>query len=169
MVLKLLFSFFFLVSSPIWPLGDNPTIGDPFIIVNVKDNQLAFFQNGEVLHHSVATGKEGDETPIGLYTVTVKAENPYYRKRDIRGGDPKNPLGSRWIGFDANDTDGRTYGIHGTNRPNSIGYSVTAGCIRLPNRVVEALFDKVPLGTKILITDGEESFEQLARKYGAID
>ncbi len=162
-------AIFLLVASPIWPLGENPIVGDPFLIVNVTTNQLSFFQDGQLVDtHSVATGKKGDETPLGLYTIIVKAENPYYRKKNIPGGDPKNPLGSRWIGFDANDTEGRTYGVHGTNRPDSIGKSVTAGCLRLPNELVEKLFERVPLGTKILITDSGEDFYALAQKHGAI-
>ncbi|MBP3951205.1 L,D-transpeptidase [Bacillus sp. YZJH907-2] len=160
----------FLVASPIWPVGENPINGDPFIIVNVETNELAYINDGEIKEvHHVATGKDGDETPKGVFQIIVKAQNPYYRKKDIPGGDPNNPLGTRWIGFDANDTDGRTFGIHGTNRPDSIGQSVTAGCIRLPNKTVEALFDYIPLGTKIAITDNvEHTFLELAKEYGAV-
>ncbi len=135
--------------SPLWPIGDNPTVGDPFVIVNIQTNKLAYVAEGEIKGiYPVATGKLGQETPLGKFTITVKAVNPYYRRTNIEGGAPENPLGSRWIGFDANGTDGRTYGLHGTNRPEQIGYSVTAGCIRLPNGVVEDLYDKMPLGTK---------------------
>lgn len=165
-----LFSFlFFLVSSPIWPIGDNPTVGDPFLIVNVKNKELAFVHEGYVKEIiPIAIGKVGDETPLGTFTVVVKAEDPYYRKSDIPGGDPRNPLGSRWIGFDALQTDGRTYGIHGTNDPHSIGYAVTAGCIRLANEDVERLYESIPLGTVIHITDEERSFQEIAREFGAI-
>ncbi len=165
-----LFSFICLaIASPIWPLGENPTLGDPFIIVNVASNELVYIHDGKIKNKvKVATGKVGEETPLGTFMVIVKAMNPYYRKKDIPGGDPANPLGSRWIGFDANETDGRSYGIHGTNRPESIGYAVTAGCIRLPNELVEMLFEEIPLGTVIHITNEKDSFEMIARKFGAI-
>lgn len=155
--------------SPLWPLGPNPIPGDPFIIVNKQTNQVAFIDENRVQTIiEAATGYTSELTPEGLFTVTVKAVNPYYRKKNIIGGDPNNPLGTRWIGFDANDTDGRIYGIHGTNQPESIGKYVSNGCIRLQNQAIEALYDFIPLGTKILILTTPKNFEQLAKEYGAI-
>ena len=160
---------FALVTSPIWPLGPNPLPGDPYIIVNKQTNELAFFYGEEIKEiHSVATGKSEELTPEGEFTIVVKAKDPYYRKSDIKGGDPKNPLGTRWIGFNAEDTDGRTYGVHGTNNPDSIGNYVTQGCIRLSNENVENLFGKVPIGTKIWIVKTEKTFEQLGLEKGII-
>lgn len=157
------------VFSPIWPLGPNPMHGDPFIIVNKKTNEVAFINDGKVQTIiSAATGKTEDLTPEGLYTIIVKAKDPYYRKKDIKGGDPANPLGTRWIGFDAKDTDGRIYGLHGTNDPSSIGKYVSQGCIRLQNEAIESLYDFVPVGTKILVISTSESYEQLGKEYGAI-
>lgn len=167
---EIIFSFFiFSFLSPLWPLGPNPLPGDPFIIVNKKTNYVAFIEDGEVQDiYKAATGKTNDLTPEGMFTVTVKAINPYYRKKNIQGGAPNNPLGSRWIGFDAENTNGRTYGIHGTNNPYSIGYYVSQGCIRLKNEDVEKLFDQVPIGTKVYITNTWETFEQIAKEKGAI-
>lgn len=167
--MKLFSALFLLIVSPIWPLGQNPLPGDPFIIVNKKTNEAAFIYDQKVQTViPVATGKDDHLTPEGLFTITVKAANPYYRKKDIPGGDRNNPLGTRWIGFDAMDTDGRIYGIHGTNNPDSIGKYVSEGCIRMQNEAVESLYDYIPLGTKILIADSDESFVQLGKKYGAI-
>lgn len=164
------FTMFMLVVSPIWPLGQNPLIGDPYIIVNKMSNEMAFFVNGELeTVYEIATGKTDELTPEGDYTVIIKAVNPYYRKKDIVGGSEENPLGSRWIGFDARDTDGRIYGIHGTNNPNSIGMYLTGGCVRMKNEDVEQLFTKVPLGTKVFITKTEQNFEEIAREKGAIE
>ncbi|WP_423799029.1 L,D-transpeptidase [Neobacillus sp. SAB-20_R2A] len=155
--------------SPIWPLGPNPLPGDPFVIVNKSNNELAFISENRVQTVvSVGTGKTEDLTPEGLFTITVKAENPYYRRSDIPGGDPKNPLGSRWLGFDARETDGRIYGIHGTNQPASVGKYVSQGCIRTQNEVITSLFPLIPLGTKILVTSSNKSFEALAKESGAI-
>ncbi|WP_409251284.1 L,D-transpeptidase [Bacillus sp. SCS-153A] len=158
-----------LVVSPIWPLGKNPLPGDPFLIVNKQTNMLAYIQGEQIRQQSsVATGKTEDLTPQGLFTIIVKARDPYYRKSDIPGGDPKNPLGTRWMGFDADGTDGRIYGIHGTNNNESIGKYISNGCIRMHNSEVEALFDKVPSGTKLLIVKTGKSFEELAKEFGAM-
>jgi lipoprotein-anchoring transpeptidase ErfK/SrfK len=166
MLSPILFAFFI---SPLWPLGPNPLPGDPFVIVNKTTNELALIDENKVQTVvSVGTGKTKELTPEGLFTITVKAEDPYYRRKDIPGGDPKNPLGSRWIGFDAEKTDGRIYGIHGTNQPASIGRYVSQGCIRTQNEVISSLYPLIPLGTKILVTSTSKSFEQLAKENGAI-
>jgi lipoprotein-anchoring transpeptidase ErfK/SrfK len=163
----ILFAFFI---SPLWPLGPNPLPGDPFVIVNKTTNELALIDDNRVQTVvSVGTGKTKDLTPEGLFTITIKAEDPYYRRKDIPGGNPENPLGSRWIGFDAQGTDGRIYGIHGTNQPGSIGRYVSQGCIRTQNEVISSLYPLIPLGTKILVTSTNKTFEELAIENGAID
>ncbi len=155
--------------SPIWPLGPNPLPGDPYIIVNKSNNTYAYVEEGSIkMEGQVATGKSKDLTPEGEFTVVVKAVNPYYRKKDIPGGDPDNPLGSRWIGFDAEGTDGRIFGLHGTNRPEAIGRYITAGCVRFPEEDIQWLYDQTPLGTKILVMDTDRSFEQLAEEKGLL-
>lgn len=158
-----------LMASPIWPLGHNPVEGDPYLIINKQTNEMAFIDDGSIQKiYSVASGKESKLTPEGEFSIVVKAVDPYYRKKDIPGGDPKNPLGPRWIGFDAEGTDGRTYGIHGTNRESSIGSFVTQGCVRMHNEEVKQLFSKIPIGTKVWITDTNQTFETLAKEKGAI-
>ncbi|WP_193392266.1 L,D-transpeptidase [Neobacillus vireti] len=155
--------------SPLWPLGPNPVPGDPFVIVNKSRNELAFINENKVQTVvSVGTGMTQELTPEGLFTITVKAKNPYFRRGNIPGGDSANPLGSRWIGFDAKGTDGRIYGIHGTNQPASIGKYVSQGCIRSQNEVVSSLFPLIPLGTKILVITSKKSFQKLAQENGAI-
>jgi lipoprotein-anchoring transpeptidase ErfK/SrfK len=162
----ILFAFFI---SPLWPLGPNPLPGDPFVIVNKTTNELALIDENKVQTVvSIGTGKTKELTPEGLFTITVKAKDPYYRRKDIPGGDPNNPLGSRWIGFDAEGTDGRIYGIHGTNQPASIGRYVSQGCIRTQNEVISSLYPLIPLGTKILVTSTSKSFEELGKEFGAI-
>lgn len=166
--MHVIFILLLLAGSPFWPFDAGVLPGDPLIIVNKKTNELVWFDEGKIqMRTKVATGKTNDLTPEGLFTVKVKAVNPYYRKKNIPGGDPHNPLGSRWIGFDARGTDGRIYGLHGTNQPYSIGMYVSEGCIRLPQTSLEALYDQVVPGTKILITYSDKSFEQLASEAGA--
>lgn len=155
--------------SQLWPFGQNPSIGDPFIIVNKKNNQLAYINNGEIQDiYQVATGRSQDLTPEGSFWILVKAKDPFYRKTNIKGGTKENPLGTRWIGFNANDTDGRIYGIHGNNNPDSIGKYITNGCIRMTEQDVQFLFDQIPIGTKVLIVNSEQSFKELAFLNGAI-
>ncbi|MEK3890804.1 L,D-transpeptidase [Bacillus sp. FSL K6-3431] len=157
-----------MIGSSIWPFGAQVLPGDPIIIVNKQTNELAWINHGKIMMTTkVATGKTNDLTPEGLFTIKVKAKNPYYRKKDILGGDPRNPLGSRWIGFDAKGTDGRIYGLHGTNEPSTIGKYISQGCIRLPKTTLEQLYNKVTNGSKIFITHSSKSFEQLSKEIGA--
>lgn len=166
-LLNILFAMF--IMSPVWPLGTNPMPGDPFIIINKQNNELAFVNQNHIQGiYAVATGKSDEDTPEGLFTVTFKVKQPSYTKLNIPGGDPKNPLGTRWIGFDAKDTNGRVYGIHGTNNPTSIGKYISSGCVRMNNEDVERLFNKIPLGTKVLIVRSEKSFLELAKEYNAL-
>ena len=169
-MLQLISALFLAFSiSPIWPLGVNPLPGDPFLIVNKTTNEVAFIHDNKVQSIlNAGTGKTQDLTPEGLFTITVKAKNPYYRKMNIQGGTEQNPLGTRWIGFDAEGTDGRIYGLHGTNNPHSIGHYVSNGCIRLQNETIEFLYPRIPLGTKILIQSSSKSFEDLAIEFGAM-
>lgn len=77
--------FLVLMISPLWPIGPNPLPGDPFVIVNKRTNELTFIDNREVqqvVH--VATGKTDSLTPEGMFTIIVKAENPYYRKKTFQ-------------------------------------------------------------------------------------
>ena len=86
MASKLLLMYVLIV-SPIWPLGQNPLVGDPYIIVNKSTNELAFIVDGRVEEvYKIATGKTESLTPEGEFTVVVKAVNPYYRKGNIEGG-----------------------------------------------------------------------------------
>jgi hypothetical protein len=159
----------FVSLSPLWPLGDNPRVGDPLIIVNKQTNQLAYINDGKIQNtFPVGTGKTNELTPEGTFDVVMKAKNPYYIAKNIPGGSPKNPLGSRWIGFNARDTDGSKYGIHGTNQASSIGKYVSQGCIRMYNKDVEYLYDHIPIGTKVWIVKSKKSFQQLAKEKGAI-
>lgn len=157
------------IMSPIWPLGPNPIPGDPFIVINKKTNQLVFFvENQEKYQFSIATGKNNEDTPEGLFTIITKFKDPEYSRKRIPGKDSRNPLGSRWMGMDAHETNGRIYGIHGTNREESIGKNVSAGCIRMKNKEVESLFESVPLGTKVYIYNNSESPSFYAKLFHAM-
>jgi len=138
----------------------------PLIVINKKTNELAYFKNGELVKtFPVATGKKPSYTPEGTFKIVNKIKNRPYYKEKIPGGDPKNPLGKRWLGLDANGTNGTTYAIHGNNNPRSIGKYVSAGCVRMHNEDVEWLFDEVKLNTKVVITTSKESLETIAAAH----
>jgi lipoprotein-anchoring transpeptidase ErfK/SrfK len=169
MALQLFLALLLAVGLTFTPADARNTAGNPYTIVNKATNRLAWIRYGKIVMETpVATGRTDDLTPEGLFTVTVKAKNPYYRKKNIPGGDPRNPLGSRWIGFNARGTDGRIYGLHGTNQPSSIGRYISNGCIRLPKQALERLYEEVPVGAKVYITRSPKSMIQLAKEKGVI-
>tara|TARA_R110002126_G_scaffold85058_3_gene206331 strand:+ start:11773 stop:12330 length:558 start_codon:yes stop_codon:yes gene_type:complete len=65
-------------------------------------------------------------------------------------GGPRNPLGSRALYLYRNGRD-TYYRIHGTTQPSSIGRSVSNGCIRMINAHVEDLYERVPVGSKVVV------------------
>ena len=74
-----------------------------------------------------------------------------YRKfADGMPGGPTNPLGARAIYLFQNGRD-TYFRIHGTTEPSSIGRSVSNGCIRMINEHVEDLYERVPVGTRVVV------------------
>jgi hypothetical protein len=107
-----------------------------------------------VKRYPIAIGRPGWETPIGSFKVLEKIKdptwvNPFKKGVVIPGGDPENPLGRYWIGF---WTDGNNWiGFHGTPNPHSVGNAASHGCIRMYNKDVEELFQKVKVGTVVTV------------------
>lgn len=105
---------------------------------------------------------EDSSTPTGTWVVGAeKLKNPtYYSPRGegvIASGDPKNPLGTRWVplvGIEGQAVGQKSYGIHGTIEPDSIGYNRSMGCIRLVNEEVEVLYDLLTPGkSRVVVVD----------------
>ena len=121
------------------------------IYINLASRLMLFYDgNTKLAVYHLGVGKVSTPTPQGYYKITEKAINPSWidpsdPEYEIPSG-PENPLGYRWMQFDGN------YGIHGTNRPESIGSYVSNGCIRMNERDVEELFDSVEVGTPVEIT-----------------
>ncbi|MFN0220268.1 L,D-transpeptidase [Paenibacillus sp. KR2-11] len=123
-----------------------------YVVIDKKANRLILYSNGAVYRvFPVATGRRVWLTPTGTFHIVTKIKKPWYVRKKIPGGDPANPLGSRWMGLNVPGTGGYTYGIHGTNRPYSIGSSASSGCIRMHNRDVEWLYRHLPLGTVVIV------------------
>jgi hypothetical protein len=133
------------------------------IIINKKINELGYYKNGEfVKKFRVATGKTAGRTPEGTFTIANKIKNRPYFTGKIKGGDPKNPLGDRWLGLDVNGSKGTVYAIHGNNNSKSIGRYVSAGCVRMYNDDVRWLYDQVKVNAVVIITTSDKSFEAIA-------
>lgn len=141
--------------------------GSQLIIINKKTNTLAFYDGGTLVKtFRVATGRKSSYTPEGTFRIVNKIKNRPYYKDNIPGGDPRNPLGDRWLGLEARGTYGTTYGIHGNNNENSIGRYVSAGCVRMHNQEVRWLFEQVQLYTTVIITHTDNSFDAIAQASG---
>ena len=116
--------------------------------VNLASRILTFYQGSDkVAMYPVGVGSIYTPTPIGYYTVENKETDPTWINPDdtserIASG-RNNPLGYRLIGFSGN------YGIHGTNRPETVGGYVSNGCIRMREADVEDLYERVHVGTAV--------------------
>jgi lipoprotein-anchoring transpeptidase ErfK/SrfK len=127
------------------------------IVVDTADRFLYLIQgNNRAIRYGIGVGREGFQWQ-GLLHVARKAEWPDwvppaemiarqpYLPRFMAGG-PGNPLGSRALYLGAT-----IYRIHGTNQPKTIGTAVSSGCFRLVNGDVVDLYDRVPVGTKVVV------------------
>jgi lipoprotein-anchoring transpeptidase ErfK/SrfK len=111
---------------------------------------------GKAMRYGIGVGREGF-TWSGTKTIERKAEWPDwtpppemiqrqpYLPRFVAGGDG-NPMGARGMYL-----SGSVYRIHGTNAPESIGTQVSSGCIRLLNEDVIDLYNRVHVGTKVVV------------------
>jgi len=104
-----------------------------------------------VKEFDVGIGKN-DKTPEGLFEIETKIEEPawYFDGKKVPYGHPDNPLGTRWMGF-KRTRKAAGYGIHGTDKPDTIGKAMSEGCVRMLNAEVEELFTWIPRGTKVKI------------------
>ena len=134
---------------------NDPTHEPPgTIVVETRERQLYLVQpGGKALRYGVSVGDEAYGW-TGRASVDRKAEWPAWNppaemiKRwphvhAMQGG-PMNPLGARALYLGSS-----LYRIHGTNEPNTIGQSVSSGCIRMMNDDVIDLYERVPVGTRV--------------------
>lgn len=114
---------------------------DAYIIhVDVEQKRLTLFQGDQIVKaYTVATGAWDTPTPVGVFTITRRFSG------EMCG------FGTCFLGLNVPWGD---YGIHGTNKPESIGFSVSHGCIRMAVRDAEELYALVPNGTKVVIECG---------------
>lgn len=127
------------------------------IVVDTRDKHLYLVQEGgRAIRYGIGVGRPGF-TWAGVKTITRKAEWPGWtpppemikRRPDLpkhMEGGPENPLGARALYLGSS-----LYRIHGTNEPYTIGQNVSSGCIRMMNHDVEDLYDRVRVGTKVIV------------------
>ena len=148
---------------PAKPLGEpRPSAGsDRRIIVSIPDRKLALIENNRVVKiYEAAVGAPLSPSPSGEFQIAERLENPtYYKPGLVIGPGRDNPLGRRWIGLNL-----RGFGIHSTNRPDSIGHNASHGCIRLRNRDIEELFAHVKVGERVSLM--AERTDETAQIFG---
>ena len=130
------------------------------IVVYTANTQLYYvLGNGRAIRYGIRVGREGF-TWTGVQKITRKAEWPDwhppaemierqpYLPRFMAGGDG-NPLGAR-----AMYLGNTVYRIHGTNQPSTIGQFVSSGCFGMLNEDVSDLYDRVKVGTRVVVLPG---------------
>jgi lipoprotein-anchoring transpeptidase ErfK/SrfK len=129
------------------------------IVVKTNERRLYLvLGEGAAVRYPVGVGKPGKQWS-GVTRIDGKYRQPAWAppaevKRDnpsipnvIPGGSPANPMGVA-----AMTLAGGEYAIHGTNRPNSIGGFVSYGCVRMLNSDITDLYDRVSVGTSVVVT-----------------
>jgi L,D-transpeptidase ErfK/SrfK len=131
------------------------------IVVSIPDCKLALVEDGEVVKvYETAVGAPVSPSPTGTFRIATRLERPtYYHPGKVVGPGKNNPLGPRWLGLSL-----KGFGIHGTNAPRSIGHAASHGCIRLRNRDIVDLFERVEVGDVVEL-HGERD-ELVSRLFG---
>ena len=124
-----------------------------YLVIRLSDRRVYVYQDDQLkTSYPIAIGREGWETPTGTHKVIQKIPNPSWKHPftgEIIPPGPENPLGKRWIGF---WTDGTNYiGFHGTPKEETVGQAASHGCVRMLNQDVLALFEKVGIGTIVVV------------------
>ncbi|MBQ8150801.1 MAG: L,D-transpeptidase family protein [Clostridia bacterium] len=111
-----------------------------WILVSIHQKSLTLYEGTRVRkQYAIATGASDTPTPIGTFTIT-------HRFAGELGG-----FGTRFLGL---NVPWGQFGIHGTNKPGSIGSNASHGCIRMFVKDSEELYGLVPNGTKVVIEGG---------------
>ena len=127
------------------------------IVVSTVERRMYFILgNGKAIRYGVGVGRPGFEWG-GTKAITRKAEWPDWTPppqmlkrrpdlpRHMKGG-PENPLGARALYLGSS-----LYRIHGSNEPETIGQAVSSGCIRMLNDDVIDLYERVRVGTRVVV------------------
>jgi len=130
------------------------TVGASIVVSRANRVLTLYREARRVRTFRIAVGTSSYPTPRGLFSIVMKQRNPTWFPPDspwakglgpVPAG-PGNPLGTRWMG-----TSAPAVGIHGTPASGSIGTAASHGCIRMYIRDAEWLFERVKIGTPVLI------------------
>jgi lipoprotein-anchoring transpeptidase ErfK/SrfK len=123
------------------------------LVVKLSDRRLWVYQEGKTIaSYPLAVAEVGWETPTGTFRVTEMQKHPQWRHPitgEVIDIGKNNPLGDRWIGFWSNGR--QQIGFHGTNQEELIGQAVSHGCLRMRNRDIRELYQRVHPGTVVAI------------------
>jgi lipoprotein-anchoring transpeptidase ErfK/SrfK len=142
--------------------GDEVTMKETFmpgtIVVRTSERRLYLVTGvNQAIRYPVGVGRAGKQwagtsfidrkyiRPDWEPPAVVRHDHPNLPKV-IRGGSPANPMGVA-----AMSLAGGEYAIHGTNQPGSIGHFVSYGCIRMYNEDIKDLYDRVSVGTRVVV------------------
>ncbi len=113
---------------------------DMCIFIDLNERQLYLFEGNKLVsRYAVAIGKPASPSPIGVWKIKNMRKNW------------GSGFGSRWLGL---NVPWGIYGIHGTNKPYTIGSAASHGCFRMYNADVEELYDRVDIGTPVVVYGG---------------
>lgn len=127
------------------------------IVIDTEERRLYLvMEDGKALRYGVGVGRPGFQW-AGTHRVSRKAEWPGWtpppamRRRQpglpaFMPGGPNNPLGARALYLGSS-----LYRIHGSNEPWSIGQAVSSGCIRMTNEDVMDLYNRVRVGSRVVV------------------
>jgi lipoprotein-anchoring transpeptidase ErfK/SrfK len=127
------------------------------VVVDTPDRFLFLVEpHRKALRYGIGVGRPGFEW-AGVKRISRKAEWPDWtpppqmllRRPDLprhMDGGPNNPLGARALYLGSS-----LYRIHGTNEPSTIGHNVSSGCIRMMNEDVIDLYNRAPVGAKVVV------------------
>ena len=99
------------------------------------------------------------KTPTADFAISARLRHPDWYLPDgrvFKYGDSENQLGDYFLKLAPVSAPGRPllgYGIHGAKDENSVGRSLSSGCVRMRNADVEALYYLVPPGTRVSVTE----------------
>src|SRR3954454_19815668 len=140
-------------------VGINGDYAPGTIVVKTHERRLYLvLESGRAMRYPVGVGKAGKQW-AGTTTIDGKYLNPAWSppsevRRDkpnipdvIPGGSPRTPMGVA-----AMTLSGGEYAIHGTNMPGSVGGFVSYGCIRMLNADISDLYQRVSVGTPVVVT-----------------
>jgi lipoprotein-anchoring transpeptidase ErfK/SrfK len=116
--------------------------GEPIMaVVSIKSQKVTFYDaDGWILRAPVSSGTTGRETPAGVFSVVQKDKDHHSSLYDDAW--MPNMLRITWNGI----------ALHGGPLP---GYAASHGCVRMPFGFAEKLFDKVPIGTRVIISPND--------------